>query len=143
MEFPVFPTPFPEFFVVFKRKRLIFFFKIELLEYCLLPLLNVKLYLSCVSPALMLILPTVSSGCFSAPPQGIMVLTRFHTFFHRTAPSQRSFSSIRSPKSLSRVIRKVRLAFPEMGSVLKVRRKILTVKNPPPQRQHKNPFVAL
>lgn len=107
-----------------------------------------KLYLSCVSPALMLILPTVSRACLSAPPQGIIVLTRFHMFFHRAAPSQRSFRSIRSPKSLSKVIRKVRLVFPEMGSWLDLKVKaeiqILKVKKAPQlQKQHRKPFVAL
>lgn len=87
--------------------------------------LNEKRYLSCVSPALMLILPTVRA-CLSGPPQGIIVLTRFHMLVHRAAPSQRSFRNIGSPKSLSKVIREVRLVFPEMGSVLhlKVRTKI-------------------
>lgn len=81
-------------------------------------LCNLEPYLSCVSPALTLILPTVSTGFLCGPPQGMMVCTRFHTFFHRADPSQRSFSNIRSPKSLSRVIRKVRLLLPAMVSVL-------------------------
>lgn len=119
----------------------------ELWEYILLPLFNLQLYLSCVSPALMLILPTVSRGCLSCPPQGMMVLTRFHMLFHRAAPSQRSFSSIRSPKSLSRVIRKVRLVFPEMGSLLglKVRREVKmseeAKKHPPPQQHKETPLL--
>lgn len=65
------------------------------------------MYLCWVSPALTLILPTVSCGFLSPPPQGMMVCTRFHTFFHRCDPSQWNVSSISSPKSLSRVIRKV------------------------------------
>lgn len=132
----VFPMPFPSFFFCF--------FKLNDVNISQ----NVKLYLSCVSPALMLILPTVSWACLSGPPQGIIVLTRFHMFFHRAAPSQRSFRSIRSPKSLSRVIRKVRLVFPEMGLVLdlKVRTKIyilMVKKDPPLLQQHKNLFVSL
>lgn len=106
-----------------------------------MPLFNVQLYLSCVSPALMLILPTVSRGCLSGPPQGMMVLTCIHMLSHRAPPSQRSFSSIRSPKSLSRVIRKVRLVFPEMGSLLglKVRRevKISEEEETSPPQRHK------
>lgn len=81
-------------------------------------LCNLKPYLSCVSPALTLILPTVSTGFLCGPPQGMMVCTRFHTFFHSADPSQRSFSNMRSPKSLSRVIRKVRLILLAMVSVL-------------------------
>lgn len=86
----------------------------------LLPLLpcNTQPYLSCVSPAFTLILPTVSCGFILGLPQGIMVCTRSHTFLHRADPSQCNFSIISSPKSLSRVIRKVKLLLPKMLSVL-------------------------
>lgn len=69
--------------------------------------LLVKDYLFCVSPALTLIFPTISSGFLSRPPQGMMVCTRLHMFFHRAGRSQCKLSNIRSPKSRSRVIRKV------------------------------------
>lgn len=77
-----------------------------------------QLYLSCVSPAFTLILPTVSCGFVIWPPQGMMVCTRFHTFFHRTDPSQWNLSNISSPKSLSRVIRKVYVLLMEIFSGL-------------------------
>lgn len=81
-----------------------------------------ELYLSCVSPALTLILPTLSSGFVLRLPQGIMVCTRFHTFFHIADPSQCNLSNIRSPKSLSRVIRKVKVLLPQIVSGLLKRR---------------------
>lgn len=79
---------------------------------------NAGLYLSCVSPALTLILPKVRSGFLFWPPQGMMVCTRFHMLFHRADPSQRIVSNIKSPKSLSRVIKKVKVLLPKIVSVL-------------------------
>lgn len=75
-------------------------------------------YRSCVSPSLTLILLTVSSGLVSCPPHVMMVCTRFHTSFHRAEPSQWNLSNIKSPKCLSRVIRKVYVLFPRTCSVL-------------------------
>lgn len=75
-------------------------------------------YLSWVSPALTLILPMESCGFISGLPHGIMVCTRSHTFLHRAEASRCIFSNISSPRSLSRVMRKVRLLLPAMLSTL-------------------------
>lgn len=80
--------------------------------------LTTEPYLSCVSPSLTLILPMVSCGFISRLPQGIMVCTRSHTLLHMADPSKCIFNIISSPKSLSRVMRKVRLLLPAMLSVL-------------------------
>lgn len=97
------------------------------------------MYLLCVSPALTLTLPTFRSLFLSQVLQGMMVCTLSHTFSHRGDASQRILSNISSPKSLSRVIRKVKVLLPEIFSLLveifktvierdKVRRELITLQ---------------
>lgn len=105
------------------------------------PLLARKkhMYLFCVSPTLTLTLPTFRSLFLSKVLQGMMVCTLSHTFSHRGDASQCILSNISSPKSLSRVIRKVKVLLPEIFSLLveickteierdKVRRDLFTLQ---------------
>lgn len=76
-------------------------------------------YFFCVSPAFTVILPTVSCGPLLLLPQGIMVLTLLHMFAHIGLPYQVKRIIIRSPMSVSRVMRNVKVLLPEISSVLK------------------------
>jgi len=76
-------------------------------------------YFLWVSPDFTVIFPTVSCGPLLPLPQGIMVLTVLHMFAHTGLPSQVKRIIIRSPISVSRVMRNVKVLLPEISSTLK------------------------
>lgn len=76
-------------------------------------------YFLWVSPDFTVIFPTVSCGPLLLLPQGIMVLTVLHMFAHIGLPSQVKRIIIRSPISVSRVMRNVKVLLPEISSTLK------------------------
>lgn len=76
-------------------------------------------YFLWLSPDFTVIFPKVSWGPLLFLPQGMMVLTVFHMFAHTGFPSHVKRIIIRSPISVSRVMRKVKVLLPEISSTLK------------------------